>query len=286
VIISDELRLAFVHVPKCAGSSIRRHLKANGVDSYKDAFGKPGFHEQVGVVIHYSHIPLFHLREHFREAFDKVDQYSSYAIIRDPRVRFVSAVLQRMRTFKLIPHSHISRKLIIANALEAIDWLSQRKFFADYEFIHFAPQSWFLFLDQRQVVKHLFEIDRADELIRVFSQQYGITIVDPGSRKNVSRIVGSPLLRRMQAALMPVYRPLLSDRASKSAVRAMIALGVIVPAEKLYDAVLEHKDIAAFITSYYADDFALLRLTQSQRIATRGASTPATRQSPSSATAE
>jgi hypothetical protein len=286
VIINDELRFAFVHVPKCAGSSIRRHLKANGIDSYKDAFGKPGFHEQIGAVIHYSHIPLFYLREHFREAFDKVDQYNSYAIVRDPRVRFVSAVLQRMRTFKQIPHSHIKRKVIVANALEAMDWLSRRKMFADYEYIHFAPQSWFVVLDRRQVVKNLFTIDRVDELARVLSLQYGITIVDPGSRKNVSRIVGSPLLRRMQAALMPIYRPLLSERTSKSAVRAMIALGIIVPAEKLYDAVLQDKDIAAFITSYYADDFALVRSTELQRKAEGRQPTPVAFHSRSSVTVE
>jgi hypothetical protein len=286
VIISDELRFAFVHVPKCAGSSIRRHLKANAIDSYKDAFGKPGFHEQIGAVIHYSHIPLYYLREYFREAFDKVDQYSSYAIVRDPRVRFVSAVLQRMRTFKLIPHSHISRKVIVANALETIDWLSQHRIFADYEYIHFAPQSWFLALDGRQIVKNPFSIDRADELLRVLSLQYGITIIDPGTRKNVSRIVGSPLLRRMQAALMPIYRPLLSERTSKSAVRAMIALGIIVPAEKLYDSVLQDKDIAAFITSYYADDFALVRSTELQRKAEGRQSTPVALHSRSSATIE
>jgi hypothetical protein len=274
VIISDELRFAFIHVPKCAGSSIRLHLKASAIDSYKGAFGDKGFHEQLGCVIHYAHIPLIYLREHFRDAFDKVDQYSSYAIVRDPRARFVSAVLQRMREFKEIPHSRISRKVIVANALEAVDWLSQRRFFADLEYIHFAPQSWFLALDGRQIVKNLFSIDRADELARVLALRYGITVVNPGTRKNVSRIVGSPLLRRMQAALMPIYRPLLSERASKSAVRAMIALKVLVPAEKLYDAVLQDKDIAAFVASYYADDFALVRSAELQRNAEERPSTP------------
>lgn len=283
MIINDELRFAYICVPKCAGSTVRKQLSV--IDSYKGVFAQIGMHEQLGSVIHYAHIPLVYLKEYFREAYDKVDRYSSYAIVRDPRVRFVSAVLQRMRTFKQIPHSHITRKVIVANALEAVDWLSQRKFFADYEYIHLAPQSWFLAHEGRQIVKHLYSIDRADELAKVIALQYGVTI-DPGIRKNVSRVVGSPLLRRMQAALMPIYRPLMSDRASKSAVRAMIAMGIIVPADRLYDAVLQDKDIAAFIASYYADDFDLVRSAESERKAEAKRATPLAHCSHSSAAVE
>ncbi len=258
MIISDALRFAFIHVPKCAGSSVRTQLKA--IDSYKGAFIKTGFHEQLGN-IDYSHIPLLYLREHFREEFDKIDQYDSFALVRDPRVRFVSAVLQRIRTFKHIPHSHLTTKTIISNALEAIDWLSQRNTFADIEYIYFAPQSWFLVLDGRQIVENVFPVDRMAEFARVLDLQYGIT-VDAAVRENASMVVNSPLLRRMQAALLPIYRPLLSDRLSESAVRALIALGIIVPAGKQYDLVLQDEDVAAFVASYYADDFALLRSTE------------------------
>ena len=88
MIIDDEHRVAFVHIPKCGGTSVRNQLAA--IDSCKGEFYGRRPHERLGL-LDYCHIPLQTLAREFPTAYEKVGAYQSFAIVREPHARFASA---------------------------------------------------------------------------------------------------------------------------------------------------------------------------------------------------
>src|SRR5215468_7000541 len=109
MIICDDRQFAFVHIPKCAGTSIRRALRQ--ADTTGEAFFRIADHPVMGLV-HLAHLTLADLAEHYPDTLAQIARYRSMAIVRDPVERFYSAVFQRLREFKEVPQSAISPSLI------------------------------------------------------------------------------------------------------------------------------------------------------------------------------
>lgn len=97
MIIDDTHQFVFVHIPKCAGSSV--HAQLSLFDARDPASHRGGVHPVLGP-IHFAHIPLRFLRDHFPAEFAKLGVYRSFALTRDPRARFVSATVQHLREFR------------------------------------------------------------------------------------------------------------------------------------------------------------------------------------------
>ena len=98
MIVSDRHKFAFIHIPKCAGTTVR-----NRITPYDDLGG--AHHERVEDhpvlgPTDFVHLPLYTLRDHFPEEFDKVRRYWSFAVLRNPKSRFFSAVAQRVRMYR------------------------------------------------------------------------------------------------------------------------------------------------------------------------------------------
>src|SRR5215469_2320355 len=121
MIIDDEHRVAFVHIPKCGGTSVRRQLAA--LDSCRGFFYDRRDHDALGR-LDYCHIPLAFLAAHFRDAFDKVAAYSAFALVRDPHSRFVSATFQRLALFGGVRRTTATASEALQEAERTIDWLS------------------------------------------------------------------------------------------------------------------------------------------------------------------
>jgi hypothetical protein len=88
MIINKTNRFAFVHIPKCGGTSVRKVLDTFNEWSY---LGNPwiGETKKLGTV-HFSHLPLQALRILFPEDLELVLKYESFALVRDPYERFFS----------------------------------------------------------------------------------------------------------------------------------------------------------------------------------------------------
>lgn len=92
MIISDTYRFAFIHIPKCAGTTVRQYF-----DKYDQKAIESGLksHPEFGV-FDYNHIPLHVLHYFFLTEYEKVRAYYSFAILRDPFARFPSSVNMRL----------------------------------------------------------------------------------------------------------------------------------------------------------------------------------------------
>jgi hypothetical protein len=251
MIIDDEHRVAFVHIPKCGGTSVRRQLEA--LDSYQGFFYDRREHAELGR-LDYCHIPLSFLAEHFPEAYEKVATYRAFALVRDPHSRFVSATFERLALFGGVRRTAATAHDAISEAERTIDWLADRGPFSDPAYIHFARQIDYVTLDGRRIVDNVYAIEDmagfGAELERLTGARF-----DPGRRENTN--FASP---NRWLSLLHVAKPLYSRVTSwkqREAILKVLHRWKLQSPDALYEAFRRNPRITAFVESYYAEDLPL-----------------------------
>jgi Sulfotransferase family len=253
VIISDAHRFAFVHIPKCAGSSIRQQL--DRLDSYHGAFSRPGVHPVLGP-IHYAHLPLAELQSCFPEQFDKILRFECFAIIREPGARFVSALLQHLQEFREVGTEMLSKDFVLSEALAFIGRAAGATACRSPQLVHFAPQNRFTHLDGERIVQNLFRFDDIHMMAQAMRQKCGVTI-HASERINERQVADRKLIGTLKGFVGPAYQRLLPSSMRAQVRRAMWNTGMNHSARHIYDEVLKNGQIMQFIKSHYATDFAL-----------------------------
>ena len=135
------------------------------IDTSDGQFWRIGEHPEMGAV-HFAHLTLHDLARYFPETLAKIRDYQSMAIIRDPRDRFFSAIFQRLREFRGIGQSVITREMIEAEARTVKSYLESDPERLDLEHVHFNRQCDFIELGGQPVVHRLFSLDRMGDAAR------------------------------------------------------------------------------------------------------------------------
>ena len=264
MIISDEHRFAFIHIPKCGGSSVSSQLR--GIDSYHGKFSADGPHEHLGY-IYFCHLPLQTLRDHFPEEFHKVTEYDSVAFVREPHARFASALMQYVRTYK-IPQFRISAQAAAAEAAGVIEHLRRKPQTLEAAYAMFLPQTPFTTLNHKVLIKHLFLLGQMAEFADFVRMKTGICLRFD-SRDNQSAVPSFAIVKSIASILRHAYWQL-PQSVRHSLIRAAIASGLYKSAtEELSRKLSESHEIRNFIDDYYAEDIMLFKsLTSAQTGAT------------------
>jgi hypothetical protein len=254
MIINDPHRFAFIHIPKCAGSAIR--LQLSPYDSYDGRFSRKGVHPELGRV-DLSHLPLSTLREFFPAEFEKLRVYRSFAVIRNPRTRFLSALLQHLQEFENATHDEFCVAWVASRASGVAGRLAAGE--GDRpELVHFTRQSDFVAIDGRRVVRNLFAFEDMVPLARALQNEFGIAL-DVAQRHNKSLVQDRAPLRVMRRAVGPAYRHMVSEGVRDHINRVIGKARIIRTSGALYEKVLERTELRGFIDEYYADDLSLHR---------------------------
>lgn len=249
MIISDQHRAAFIHIPKCGGTSVRGQLSS--IDSTGGRFLKPLEHPTLGY-IHMAHIPLVFLADQFPEEFAKVSRYRTFALVRDPYARFASAVFQRIDEFKGVAKLQVKADLALREAREATQWLGGRRAFCDAAFIHFSRQSDFLNLNGRRVVSDAFALENIAGFATALEAASGVKL-DADRRDNSNFASKNPVLAVLHGA-KPVYSRLTTWKFRKNIVVTLQKMGAY-SSNSLYAVIIQDPEVRAFIDDYYAEDF-------------------------------
>jgi hypothetical protein len=253
VIISDEHRFAFVHVPKCAGTLVRMQL--SHLDSYRGAFTGKVDHPVLGR-IDLAHLPLQVVADHFPVEFDKLGRYGSAALLREPHERFLSALMQRLRLWRGSSMSLVTREEIVREAAAVMRVLDADPRLMPVAFTHFTRQASFIEFEGRQVVGHLFPVGDLPRFARFVAQWTGHEF-DPLRRENFSVAPGRPWMRRVVRLARPVYRRILPQAVKNSLHTRMIRAGIYRSATGLHTSLFGDDILRRFVADYYARDFVL-----------------------------
>lgn len=250
MILVDDARFAYVHIPKCAGTTIRNWLSREGVPfdrRFSDYLDVPGIGRYHG-----AHLTLRVLRGHMPDVFARLTACDSVTVVRDPLPRFASAFAQQQRQFHgrnvaLMPPAEIRAAL---GALLAR--LAAGEAERDTTLMHFLPQADFIELDGVQVVGTVHAIEDLDRLVAAIAARFGLTSRPEAA--NQRRAMRVPWLarpahqaKRISRAVLPeaLWRPL-HDAALRRLTRRR---------ESDDDFVTD--DIRAFVAEHYARDRAI-----------------------------
>lgn len=255
MIISDRYRFAFIHIPKCAGTYVRKKLEA--VDDTAGLFAKPKQHPALGL-LDYAHIPLHVLQQHFTSEFERVHAYSSFAVLRDPFDRFPSSIAQRLRMYRGIQFHTASGTDLRQEIDAAIDYLSQTGSVTDPTYIHFARQSDFVELGDAPVVKNLYAVDDVGPMLRDISGLIGMELVgqDSIAQRNQTISCRNRGLHLMIEALQPILGDAISTLLPKSA-KKRIREFVYPPRKQNTPDIFKSEVIKNFVRDYYRRDIDL-----------------------------
>lgn len=267
MIISPRHRFVFVHIPKCAGTSVRTQLVKCDPDHI--AMAEVGMHPVLGK-IDYGHVPLSMLRQHFPNEYARLEQFPSYAVVRDPLVRFGSSLRQMLWRYSQKPMTLIPPAELRALTLKALSDIAAELDRPSHQFIFFARQRDFIYDGDRRIVDHLIPMALVPDFLAHLGRVTG-TELEAGTRSNQNvelrfkRIGGiaysvNDILRRslpldMHARIKDGALRLLS--AKKSAAEA--------------SGILEMDEVRIFVERYYAEDARIHSETMAQAEALKAA---------------
>lgn len=250
MIASEKHGFAFIHIPKNAGTSIREQLME--IDDFQSAFFRTKQHPELGSYDS-GHVPLATLRDLFPDAFEKISGLTSYAIVRDPAERFLSALAQRSREFQRQLPDSLDEATIRAEVDKVIDNISSDRL-VPQEFVHFTRQSDFIVLDDRQFVDHVYPIEAFDKLVAAIEGHLGHSML-AGFHVNKTVTYRYPALTGLLSRgrnLAKTHLPRtqynwLRDRARNTFTKPGVS--------QLADAVRQSDSTMAFIRDHYRRDF-------------------------------
>jgi hypothetical protein len=276
MIINDRKKFVFIHIPKCAGTSVRAHLSrfdtTGGVFSVTN-----GHHPGVGW-IDMAHIPLATLKTHFPDVFDKVRTYESFAIVRDPFRRFSSSLFQRLKMYGQDKVSSLSVRELETATESAMEFLDQHRgdSLLPHDYIHFQPQYSYLVSDGERIVRNIYDIVDLAAFYSAVGRQMGAVIGDAESlatqRIGVARFHRSPLTRALDSLLTPDIRKMLTP-VLPEALKKTIKGVLYQDKDTRFRKIVESQGVVDFIERFYADDIALYD-------AVRGTGIPVAREMP------
>jgi hypothetical protein len=193
MIINKTNRFAFIHIPKCGGTSVRTILDEVNEWSY---FGNPWIAETKKLgTIDFGHLTLSALKILFPEDFDLVLDYESYAIVRDPYERFFSSIHEKLKQDnrrKNVVKKFFTPEEIQRETKEVIEYLMKIPNSASgnllpYTHIHFQRQIDYLFLDGVKVINHVFCLKNIDTLFDSIQNQTGLQFSDGATKNSIQK---------------------------------------------------------------------------------------------------
>lgn len=258
MIINDTHRFVFIHIPKCAGTTVRSRLQL--FDEAGGAFASVvGDHAALGT-IDYTHIPLSILEQYFPNEYAKVCSYQSFALVRNPFDRFASALSQHLRMYGKAQIQNLSITEIKREIHKSIDVLSKYRepgTFLPYRYIHFQRQSDYIYSHQVCVVKHLFLTSQISDMLAEIERNCGLVVENvtptPLRRSNQTLVYRNSLLRTLSEVTKPLVKRLLGD-TTWIKFREHYRENFFVPRDDKLKNLFEEQYCRDFISDYYADD--------------------------------
>ena len=262
MIIDEQHEIAFIHIPKCAGTTVREYLK-----EYDRSQGflsdRVDMHEKLGMLDH-AHIPLFILKEHFPTELELIDRYWSFAVMRDPYKRFASSVTQRLRMYGEKPIEALSERKIISEVKKCIAFLEKYEdpqVLLPHDYIHFQRQIDYIYLGDELLIDNIYSSEMVGDLVNVLKERLGYSPDNVGGgnkselRQNSTVVYRSDVVRFIMGFSKPILRTFFFWLPQEA--REVVKRGVYVDRDQKVGGVFASKNVVDFIGRYYREDILL-----------------------------
>jgi len=261
--------LVFLHIPKNAGQAVRNAILDVADPDYApiakdlavEAITIPALADQVLDIpglgaLQIEHLDLRSFREHFPSCFDVIGKAKSFVMIRQPRDRFISALMQRLGEHKDIKSLRIDDPIVLQEARHVCDWLEQGDPSRNTEYVHFCRQVNYTDLDGVRIINALFPLDRIGSAATWIERETGLKI---DVKRDHVRREPKKWARRIQPAARFIGRRIIPLPIKRAIYPLWKGSAVFSDAAGRYDSLSLGATIEGFIADYYADDARLYR---------------------------
>jgi hypothetical protein len=254
MIICPTHNFVFVHIPKCAGTSIRSQIARCDPDQISMA--RPGPHPELGT-IDYGHVPLDQLREHFPERYAAVRDMDAFAVVRDPLVRFGSALRQMLWQYERRPMTLIPANELREKTLRILDRVATEIEAPSAPYIFFIRQDRFVYDQSEQVTRHLIPLELVPEFIGYLSRRTGVPM-ETGARanQNIDLRVKGPVGKLAFGVNHVLRATLPQDLHARIKDHALLLLSTKRSAAEAAG-LLDLPEVRDFVAEHYAQDTTL-----------------------------
>ena len=170
MIICHDIELVFIHVPKCAGTAIRRVFEHGSIPGSCDSLFDFDYNHILRRHVDLAHLPLMDFRHYSQWKY--LRKYHTVACIRHPYARIASACREYYRQFS---REYQIQMLHEAPSIEQlITYLRSlpAAFEAhDLRYLHAFPITWFTHYGSKPMVDSLLRIDHLEEDLMNLSDQ-------------------------------------------------------------------------------------------------------------------
>lgn len=260
MIISDKYKFCFIHIPKCAGTTVRKVLQQ--FDDTQGEFTRyVGRHEEIGMM-DYVHIPLKILRKYFATEYAKVRKFQCLAVLRDPFSRFPSSLSQRVKMYGDKPFKIMSKREIQKSIDEVINYLCKNGNLdmLAHDFIHFQKQCSYVFDKGEKLIDKLYTPNSLrimfEDVEKLVNKKLIESLDLSKQSANMSNVYRSEIFKHC----VSLFRPILSKPANfilSEALKQSIERYMCVARDHKMKDVFESDYVRSFIKEYYADDIEL-----------------------------
>ncbi len=206
-----------------------------------------------------THLPLSALRRCFATEYEKIKDYDSFAVVRNPFQRFPSSVFQRLKMYSEVPLHSITRPQFKRAVDQLIEQLvkCQSDAILRYDLIHFQRQSTYVIDNGEQLPRALFSFDSMSDIL----EYIGRLVRHPAqasaaSHENRSQLFKSGFVGKLATRILPLYTRTVKQRLPVG-VRNWLNDLLLIDQNKKYREIFESQYVRQFICEYYRDDIEL-----------------------------
>jgi hypothetical protein len=216
------------------------------------------------------HIPLFILDDNYSTEYNKIIDYWSFAIIRDPVERFSSAVSERFRSFKQREIFTQNTRVIQEEVKFIIDYLLKQprhNHLLPAEFIHFQKQVDYLYLEGEKVIDTIYTIEHLRLLLDEVESYIGCDLhVDNDEKvlpvENVTVVHRNEIMRHLIESTRPITRMI--SKVLPEKIKRDIRSTVYIPRDQRLRSLFSNSYVTDFIKDYYSEDLKLWEKMEEQ----------------------
>lgn len=173
MIICHDLRLVFLHIPKCAGTALRSIFEQETVAGSSVAFFDFGYSHILRRYVDRAHLPLMDLR-HLPE-WRYLKRYHTVACIRHPYARLASACREFYRQHSRDTQQQMLRQVPSPEQLLAyLEALPAALEAHDLRYVHGFPITWFTHYGARPMVDTLLRVDHLSEDLAILFERHDL----------------------------------------------------------------------------------------------------------------